>query len=352
MSTTIRSIIENITGIDQEFVSKARERTAGLAIPLRALGKLHDLGERLCGIFSSLAPDLSDKRIFVMAGDHGVAREGVSAFPQSVTGEMVGNFMSGGASINVLAAQLPASVTVVDMGIVPEFPEAGNLLVRKIGKGTRNIAEGPAMSREEAEKALLTGFDVCSKAIKDGARLIGTGDMGIANTTPSSAIASAILGKDPEEVSGRGTGIDDRSFQVKCDIIRKAVEINKPDTLDGIDVLAKLGGYEIGGIAGLVLAAAYHKRPVVIDGLISTAGALIAYQLNPLVREYIFAGHASVERGHRHMLSHMGLEPILDLGLRLGEGTGGALAMHILEAASRILKHVLTFEEAGVRKIF
>jgi nicotinate-nucleotide--dimethylbenzimidazole phosphoribosyltransferase len=350
MSIPIRSIIENITGIDREFVAKARERTAQLAIPPRALGNLHDLGERLCGIFSSLAPDISDKRIFVMAGDHGVVREGVSAFPQAVTGEMVKNFMRGGASINVLAAQLPASVTVVDMGIVPEFPETGNLLVRKIGKGTANIAGGPAMSREEAERSLLTGFEVCAQAIQGGARLIGTGDMGIANTTPSSAIASVILGKDPEEVSGRGTGIDDCAFQRKCGIIKKAIETNNADPSDGIDVLAKLGGYEIGGIAGLILAAAHHKRPVVIDGLISTAGALIAYQLNPLVKEYIFAGHASVERGHRHMLSYMGLEPILDLGLRLGEGTGAALAMHILEAASGIFKHVLTFEEAGVGK--
>ncbi len=339
---------KNITGIDKDILEKAREHTANLAIPLRALGKLHLYGERLCAIFSSLEPNVGQKRIFVMAGDHGVAEEGVSAFPQAVTGEMLKNFIRGGASINVLAGQLPAEVTVVDMGIVPEFQEAGNLLVRKIRKGTSNMAAGPAMSREEAEQSIRTGFEVCSHFIQKGAQLIGTGDMGIANTTASSAIASAILGKSPKEMAGRGTGIDDQVYHKKCEVIQRALEINKPDPEDGLDVLAKVGGFEIGGIAGLILAAAAHKRPIVIDGLISTAGALIAHQLNPLVREYIFAGHASVEQGHRHMLSHMDLEPILDLSLRLGEGTGAALAMHILEASSKIFNEVLTFEEAGV----
>ncbi len=340
----------NITEINSDYTEKAREHTAKLAIPTRALGKLHLYAERLCGIFSSLKPDIGDKRIFVMAGDHGVADEGVSAFPQAVTGEMVKNFMRGGASINALADQLPAAVTVVDMGIVPEFKEAKNLLVRKIRKGTSNMAIGVAMSKEEAERSIHTGFEICSAAIKNGARLIGTGDMGIANTTASSAIASVILGRDPQEMAGRGTGIDDESYQRKCRIIRKAIEKNKPDPGDGIDILAKVGGFEIGGIAGLVLAAAHHKRPVVIDGLISTAGALIACRLNPLVTGYIFGGHTSVEPGHRHMLSHMGLEPILDLGLRLGEGTGAVLAMHILEAASRVFQKVLTFEEAAVTR--
>lgn len=346
----MQSILKNITGLDAEFLKLARERTAKLAIPLRALGKLHLYGEKLCGILSTLRPDLGDKRIFVMAGDHGIAEEGVSAFPQAVTGEMVKNFMRGGASINVLAAQLPASVTVVDMGILPDFEEYGNLLVRKMRKGTSNMARGPAMSREEAEKSVLAGFEVGAQAIREGAMLLGTGDMGIANTTSSSAIAAAILKKDPEEVTGRGTGIGDDAFRKKCSVIRRALEVNRPDPADGIDVLAKVGGFEIGGIAGLVLAAAHHKRPIVVDGLISTAGALVAHRLNPLVAEYIFAGHASVEPGHRYMLSHMELDPILDLGLRLGEGTGAALAMHVLEAACRVMKEVLTFQEAAVTK--
>jgi nicotinate-nucleotide--dimethylbenzimidazole phosphoribosyltransferase len=345
---SLDAIIKSITDIDRNMLDKAKQHTAQLIMPPRALGKLHDIGERLCAIFSTLKPDVSKKAFFVMAGDHGVAEEGVSAFPQQVTGEMVKCFVKGAAGINVLARQLPADVTVVDMGIIPEFEEKENLLVRKVRPGTNNIAKGPAMTRADAEKAILAGFEVGSGAIKNGVQLLGTGDMGIANTTPSSAVGAVILGKSVKEMTGRGTGINDEGFNSKCTIIEKAIAINNPDPSDGLDVLAKVGGFEIGGIAGLVLAAAYHKRPVVIDGLISTAGALIAHTMNPLVGEYIFAGHTSVEQGHKHMLYHIGVEPIINLGLRLGEGTGGALAMHIIESAARVCNEVLTFEEAGV----
>lgn len=342
------SIINGITDIDRAMLKKAKEHTAQLIMPPRALGRLHDIGERLCAIFSTLKPDVRRKAFFVMAGDHGVAKEGVSAFPQQVTGEMVKCFIKGAAGINVLARQLPAEVTVVDMGIIPRFKEERNLLVRKIRSGTDNIAQGPAMTRTEAENAVLAGFEVGSSAIKDGVRLLGTGDMGIANTTPSSAVGAVIAGKSVDEMTGRGTGINDEAFTLKCAVIEKAITVNNPDPSDGIDVLSKVGGFEIGGIAGLVLAAAYHRRPIVIDGLISTAGALIAHAMNPLVAEYIFAGHTSVEQGHKYMLSHIGVEPIINLGLRLGEGTGGALAMHVIEAAARVCNEVLTFEEAGV----
>lgn len=347
---TLDDVIKGIRDIDRDMLDAAREHTAQLVMPPRALGRLHEIAEQLCGIFSHLKPDVSKKAFFVMAGDHGVADEGVSAFPQQVTGEMVKSFMRGGAGINILARQLPAAVTVVDMGIIPQIEESGNLLVRKIRPGTDNIAKGPAMTRTEAKKAVLAGFEVGSAAIANGVQLLGAGDMGIANTTPSSAIGMVILGRSVEQMTGRGTGISDEAYASKCGVIEMAIKVNAPDPRDGIDVLAKVGGFEIAGIAGLVLAAAYHRRPIVIDGLISTAGALIAYNMNPFVAGYVFAGHTSVEQGHKHMLAYMRLQPIIDLGLRLGEGTGGALAMHIIEGAARVCNEVLTFDEAGVSK--
>jgi nicotinate-nucleotide--dimethylbenzimidazole phosphoribosyltransferase len=284
-----------------------------------------------------------------------VAVEGVSAFPREVTGEMVRNFLRGGASINVLARHVGAGVLVVDMGIIPDLDptslEGGNQFrVAKIDAGTANMARGPAMSRQSAEEAILRGFELVSELIANGNRLIGTGDMGIGNTTPSAAIGATVTGKPVEEIVGRGTGINDEAFLRKCHIIRKALEINRPDPEDGLDILAKVGGFEIGGIAGGILAGAYYKRPVVIDGFISTAGALVAHALNPHVVDYVFAGHCSEETGHRIMLEHLGLEPILDLRMRLGEGTGAALAMGVIEAAVKVFKEVLTFEEAGVSK--
>jgi nicotinate-nucleotide--dimethylbenzimidazole phosphoribosyltransferase len=349
----LKDILPKIQPLDQQWVEKARARTAQLAIPPRALGRLHDISERLCGISGTLTPEVSRRAVLVMAGDHGVAAEGVSAFPQEVTGEMVKNFIRGGAGINVLARWVGADVIVVDMGIIPDvdvssFEADGRFQLRKVGRGTANLARGPAMTREQAETAILNGFELASEQFAKGVQLIGTGDMGIANTTPSAAIGVALTGISAEMMVGRGTGIDDASLRTKRTVVEQAMTINRPDPSDGLDVLAKVGGFEIGGIAGCILAAAYHRRPVVIDGFISTAGALIAHALCPAVVDYLFAGHCSEEAGHRVMLKHLGLEPILDLGLRLGEGTGGALAMGVMEAATRVFKEVLTFEEAGV----
>jgi nicotinate-nucleotide--dimethylbenzimidazole phosphoribosyltransferase len=349
----LKDILPKIQPRNQEYVEKARARTAQLAIPPRALGRLHDISERLCGISGTLTPEVSQRAILVMAGDHGVAAEGVSAFPQEVTGEMVKNFIRGGAGINVLARWVGADVIVVDMGIIPDvdtssFEADGHFQLRKVGRGTANLARGPAMTREQAETAILHGFELASEQFAKGVQLIGTGDMGIANTTPSAAIGVALTGNSAEMMVGRGTGIDDASLRNKRLVVEQAMTVNRPDPTDGLDVLAKVGGFEIGGIAGCILAAAYHRRPVVIDGFISTAGALIAHALSPRVVDYLFAGHCSEEAGHRLMLKHLGLEPILDLGLRLGEGTGGALAMGVMEAATRVFKEVLTFEEAGV----
>lgn len=349
----IEEIIQQIQPIDQKWVEKARRRTAQLAIPLRALGRLHDISERLCGISGTLSPEVSRRAILVMAGDHGVAAEGVSAFPQEVTGEMVKNFIRGGAGINALARWAGAEVIVVDMGIIPDVDLSsikgeGCFRIRKAGRGTANLARGRAMTREQAERTILHGFELASEQFSKGVQLIGTGDMGIANTTPSAAIGVALTGSSVATMVGRGTGVDDEAFHKKCRIIVQALSVNRPDPADGLDVLAKVGGFEIGGIAGCILAGACHRRPVVIDGFISTAGALIAQALCPLVVDFLFAGHCSEEAGHRLMLKHLGLEPLLDLRMRLGEGTGGALAMGIIDSAARIFKEVLTFEEAGV----
>jgi len=349
----IEEIVRGIRGIDAEWVEEARRRTARLAIPPRALGRLHEISERLCGIFATVSPDVTRRAVIVMAGDHGVAAEGVSAFPQEVTGEMVRNFVRGGAAINVLARWVGAEVVVADMGIIPEIDDSvsephGRFRRCKVGRGTADIAQGPAMSRGQAVESILNGFRLASEQFDRGVQMLGTGDMGIANTTPSAAIGAAVTGVSVDAMVGRGTGIGDEALAVKRRVVERALMVNKPDRSDGIDVLAKVGGFEIGGIAGCVLAGAYRRRPVVIDGFISTAGALIAHCLCPQVVDYVFAGHCSEELGHRAMLKHLGLEPILDLRLRLGEGTGAALAMGIIESAARVIREVLTFEEAGV----
>jgi nicotinate-nucleotide--dimethylbenzimidazole phosphoribosyltransferase len=346
-------IITGINPIEEKWIQKSRDRTAQLVMPTRALGRLHEISERLCAIQKTLKPSVNRKAILIMAGDHGVAEEGVSAFPQEVTGAMVQTFLKGGAGINAISRHIGAEVWVVDMGIIPELNpnslDGGHqLMVRKIAPGTANLAKGPAMTRLDAEKSILTGFHLATDLFHQGIELLGTGDMGIANTTPSAAIGSVFTGISPKEMVGRGTGVDDRGFSIKLETVKKGIQINQPNALDGLDVLAKVGGFEIGGIAGCVLAAAFHSRPVVIDGFISTAGALIAYSLCHHVRDYIIAGHCSEETGHRNMLKYIGIEPILDLGMRLGEGTGGALAMSIMEGAVRVFNEVLTFEEAGV----
>jgi nicotinate-nucleotide--dimethylbenzimidazole phosphoribosyltransferase len=349
----LREIIAGIKPVEEKWIQKSRERTTQLVMPTRALGRLHEISERLCGIQKTLKPSVKQKAILIMAGDHGVAEEDVSAYPQEVTGAMVQTFLRGGAGINAISRHVGAEVWVVDMGIIPELDanslDGGDqLMVRKIAPGTANLAKGPAMTHQDAEKSILTGFQLAADLFNKGIELLGTGDMGIANTTPSAAIGSAVTGINPKEMVGRGTGVDDKGFSIKLETVKKGIQINQPNALDGLDVLAKVGGFEIGGIAGCVLAAAFHRHPVVIDGFISTAGALIAYSLCPHVRDYIIAGHCSEETGHRSMLKYIGVEPILDLGMRLGEGTGGALAMSIIEGAVRVFNEVFTFDEAGV----
>jgi len=349
----LEDIVKGIQPLDQQWIVKAKERTAQLVMPTRAMGRLHEISERLCGIQKTLQPSVKRKAVLVMAGDHGIVNEGVSAYPQEVTGAMVQTFLAGGAGINAISRHVAAEVFVVDMGIIAELnetdmPGSDRLLAHKIAPGTANFSRGPAMSRQEAEQSILFGFQEASKLFQNGVEILGTGDMGIGNTTPSAAIGAVICGVGLEEMVGRGTGVDDEGLARKRDAIARGIVVNKPDPKDGVDVLAKVGGFEIGGIAGCVLAGAFHHRPVVIDGFISTAGALIAHALRPTVTDFLFAGHCSEESGHRSMLKYLKLDPLLDLGMRLGEGTGGALSMSIMEGAVGIFKEVLTFEEAGV----
>jgi nicotinate-nucleotide--dimethylbenzimidazole phosphoribosyltransferase len=351
--SSINQIITGIRPLDPAWIEKAQERTAQLAIPPRALGRLHPIAERCCAIEQSLCPDINPKAVLVMAGDHGVAMDKVSAFPQEVTGAMVHNFLAGGAGINAIARHVGAQVWVVDMGIIadidPEAVKGGDrLTVQKVGSGTASFLHGPAMGREQAQRAVMIGFNQARHQFESGVKIIGTGDMGIANTTPSAAIGAVITGADLDDMVGRGTGVDDAGLAHKKRVIAMGIECNRPDVTDGIDILAKVGGFEIGGIAGVALAGAYYRRAVVIDGFISTAGALIAHTICPAVSDYLFAGHQSEEPGHRIMLRHLGLRPILNLGMRLGEGTGGAMAMSIIDGALKVFKEVMTFEQAGV----
>ncbi len=356
----LHSITEKITHTNGKFGDEAQQRLDSLTKPQGSLGRLEEFAKQLVAITEQKMPVLDKKVVFTFAGDHGVADEGVSAFPKEVTPQMVLNFVNGGAGINVLARHAGADVVVVDIGVDYDFNNSsvspltkggikgGCFISKKVVSGTNNMRKGPAMSREEAVKCVEVGMSLATEYAKKGYKIFGTGDMGIANTTPSSAITAVLTGKSVEDITGRGTGINDDAWKNKVQVIKDAIEINKPDAGDTIDVLAKVGGAEIGGIAGLILGAAANKVPVVVDGFISTAGALIAYTIDPRSKDYMFAAHKSQEIGHTAMLDKMGLRPIVDLDLRLGEGTGAALAMHMIEAGLKIYKEMATFEEAAV----
>jgi nicotinate-nucleotide--dimethylbenzimidazole phosphoribosyltransferase len=353
MSVKLQEAIAGIEPVSQLWRQKARDYLVNLATPPGALGDLLVLAEQLAAIRQTLKPLVGNKVVITMAGDHGVVAEGVSAFPQEVTPQMVAGFVAGGAGINILADVVGARVLVVDMGVAADLSEMvarGQIISARIAAGTRNMAEGPAMTREQAVQSLEAGINIVGGLVREGAELVGTGDMGIGNTTPSSAILAAISGLPVSKVTGRGTGLNDEALVNKIRVIERALQVNRPDPADPVDVLAKVGGFEIGGIAGVVLGAAYYKLPVVVDGFISSAGALLASKLAPGSADYMIAAHRSVEYGHQYLLDELGLKPLLNLNLRLGEGTGGALAMNIVEAAARIINDMATFESAGVSK--
>ncbi len=348
----LEQTIGKIRPQDQAARAKATDRLNQLTMPHWALGRLMDLAVDLAGMTGSIKPPVTRKAVITMAGDHGVTAEGVSKYPSEVTPQMVYNFVAGGAGINALARLVGAKVVVVDMGVagdLSELAEAGKIISKRIAPGTANIAKGPAMSREQAIRALEAGIEVVNSLASE-VDVFGTGDMGIGNTTPSAAIVAAITGTPVADVTGRGTGIDDKQLAHKISVIETSLAVNKPNANDGIDLLAKVGGFEIAGIAGVILGAAAAHKPVVVDGFISTAGALVAHVICPASADYIIAAHRSVEAGHRFMQKHLGKQPLLDLNLRLGEGTGAALAMNLVEAAVRVLTEVATFEEASVSK--
>ncbi|PLX83745.1 MAG: nicotinate-nucleotide--dimethylbenzimidazole phosphoribosyltransferase [Desulfuromonas sp.] len=342
----LQTAIDQIRPVDEQRLAEIQARIDSQAKPCGSLGRLEEFARRYVAVTGR--DEIRQKEIYTFAGDHGVTEEGVSAFPRQVTPQMVLNFIDGGASINALARHAGAKVVVVDMGVDYDFEPAEGLLIRKVGRITGNLARGPAMSREEAVRCLEAGIEIAAGCRERGVDLVGTGDMGIGNTTPSAAIAAVFTGLPAAEVTFRGTGIDDAALANKVRVIERALEANGPDPADPVDVLAKVGGFEIGGIAGLVLGCAACGIPVVVDGFISTAGALIASELHPHVRDYVFAAHRSVEIGHGAMLARVGQEPMLDLQMRLGEGTGGALAMTLVEGALRMLREVKTFADAGV----
>src|SRR6266498_3430720 len=344
----LEEIIKEIKPLDEAAMRSARARQDRLTKPPGSLGRLEELSIQLAGIKADPFPSVKRKAIFVMAADHGVALEGVSAYPSDVTAQMVLNFLRGGAAINVLARQAEARVTIVDIGVAADFEPMPGLIRRKIMRGTRNLAQGPAMTREEAEQALQVGVDVFNEEAARGLDMVATGDMGIGNTTPSSAIVAALTGYSVAQVVGRGTGIDDQGLERKIRVIEQALAVNQPDANDAMDVLHKVGGLEIAGLAGVMIAAASRRIPVVVDGFISTAAAMIAVALAPRVHDYLISAHQSVEIGHQVMLKHLNLIPLLDLNLRLGEGTGAALAFSLIEASTRILREMATFAEAGV----
>ncbi|MDP1759400.1 MAG: nicotinate-nucleotide--dimethylbenzimidazole phosphoribosyltransferase [Thermodesulfovibrionales bacterium] len=344
----LNTTLSSIKPINGEWSDIAQKHLDNLTKPLGSLGRLEEFARKFVAITENKNPLLDKKVVFTFAGDHGVTEEGVSAFPKEVTQQMVFNFLRGGAGINVLAKHAGADVVVIDIGVDHDFGEIEGLINLKVINGTKNFAKEPAMTREEAIKCMETGIELADGYAKKGYKIFGTGDMGIGNTTPSSAIAAVLTGRPVSEVTGKGTGITDESLLKKIKVIEKGINLNKPNPNDAIDVLSKVGGAEIGGIAGLILGAASNRIPVVIDGFISTAGALIAYCIDPKVKDYIFAAHNSVEIGHKAMLDKMGLSPILDLNLRLGEGTGAALAILMIEAGLKIYKEMATFGEAGV----
>lgn len=343
----LEELLTAIRPVDRQVMAQAQERLDNLTKPLGALGLLEEMAKRLCGIQGSLRPAVTRKTILTFAADHGVVVEGVSAVPAEVTQQMVANFLAGGAGVNVLANHVGAEVRVIDVGVAVPMSAAG-LIAAKVRPGTANIRIGPAMSEAEALAALGVGVRVAADAIADGAQILGTGEMGIGNTTSAAALFAAFLELPAAQITGRGTGISEQGLSHKIRVVEDAVVVNRERCRTPLSTLAALGGLEIAAITGMVLEACRQRRPVVVDGFISSAAALTAIKMETMVRDYCFFSHMSAEQGHRLFFEKVGITPILHLGLRLGEGTGAALAMNLIEAGAKILSQMATFAEAGV----
>lgn len=345
---TLQEAVERIHPPDEACLKRALARLDRLTKPVGSLGRLEELAARYVAMTGEEQPNIPKAVIFTFAADHGVTEEKVSAYPSAVTAQMVLNFLRGGAAVNVLAAHVGAEVRVVDIGVAHEFHPLPGLISRKVAPGTRNLFREPAMTRDEAVRALEVGMTLASQAVEEGVGLLGTGDMGIGNTTPSAAITAVMTGQPVAEVTGHGTGIDEAGRAWKVAVIEHALRTHRPDATDPLDLLAKVGGLDIAGLAGMILGAAACRTPVVLDGFIAGAAALIAVGLQPICRDYLIASHRSVERGHRAALDWLGLYPLLELDLRLGEGTGACLAIGLVQASIKVLTQMATFGEAGV----
>ena len=348
MGRNLADVTASIEPADAGAMRRALSRQRNLTKPPGSLGRLEDVSVQLAGIFGSERPAIRGKAVIVAAGDHGVVAQGVTGYPQEVTAQMVLNFLSGGAAVSVMARRVGARQIIVDAGVAADLPEHPELRSVRISRGTADISEGPAMSREQAEQSVLAGAGIVVEAAEAGADLIAAGEMGIGNTTASSAITAAFTGASPEDTTGAGTGRNAEELARKAAVVQCALDVNAPDASDGLDVLAKVGGFEIGVLAGVALGAASMRRALIVDGFISGAAMLIAQALCPTARDYMIASHRSAEKGHGIALSHLSLLPLLELDMRLGEGSGAVLAMPIIEAAAACLSEMATFGEAGV----
>ncbi|MCS7232283.1 MAG: nicotinate-nucleotide--dimethylbenzimidazole phosphoribosyltransferase [Elusimicrobiota bacterium] len=358
MNSKIKDIINNIESVDYSVIEKTQYILDNLTKPKDSLGDLEEICKKVAAITHNPFPKVSKKFIFVLAGDHGIAEENVSAYPQEVTSQMVLNFINAKAAINVFAKHIGGILFIVDVGVKGDFSNISSdvFINKKINYGTNNFLKNPAMSKEEAEKAILCGIEIIEEVLSNYYKeenetfLIAIGDMGIANTTVASAITALITGVEVEKVVGRGTGVDEVRFKNKINAVKKVLQKYDFDLNDVIDIISKIGGYEIAAMVGIILACARYKLPVILDGFIVTSAALLASCLSCKVREYLFAGHISKEPGHKVQLEFLGLKPILDLNMGLGEATGACLAMSIIELSCKIIHEMATFETAGVSK--
>ncbi len=347
LEAILEKLISGIEELDRESIEGMQKRLDAKIKPLRSLGVLEDIARQFAGIVRTSQPKIKGKAVLLMAGDHGVVAEGVSAAPQEITAQMFYSFLRGGAGINVLARHCGAEVICTDVGIAAPL-DPPELMVNRVKNGTANIIHGPAMTREEAVRAILTGSQVAAKAIGSGINLLATGEVGIGNTTPSAALVSVFTGHTVEEVTGRGTGVKDEALRHKQDVIKRAIEVNQPDPSAPLDTLAKIGGLEIAALTGAILEAAYQHVPIVLDGIIASAAALTAAKIAPLAASYMISSHSSEELGHRLALDKLNLKSRLDFHMRLGEGTGAVLMFPMIEAALKIADEMATFEAAGV----
>jgi nicotinate-nucleotide--dimethylbenzimidazole phosphoribosyltransferase len=351
-SGLIASAVSAISGPDSAAAAEARQRQERLTKPSGSLGVLEDLSVRLAGLTGQCPPPIPEPAVIaIFAGDHGVHAQGVTPWPQDVTAQMVANFLAGGAVVNALADQAGAEVRVVDVGVIARLPAAPGLIARNVRPGTADMTGGPAMSRDNAERAIEAGIETAFELVSAGYRCLVTGDMGIANTTPAAALIAAFTGAGPDEVTGRGTGVDDQTLARKIDVVRRALALHRPDPADPVGVLAAVGGLEHAALAGFVLGAAARRVPVLLDGVIACAAALAAVALAPDATASLIAGHLSTEPGARIALAALGLAPLLTLDMRLGEGSGAVLAVPIVQAAARVLRDVATFDSAGVSSV-